>query len=104
MLKTFALFSNFSHNVYIFSQLLTSKSIIISLIFFLYYKMYIINRTIPINQIFDYSNTTKNSYLNHNNNNLDINLYRDFYIYIKTNISLVTISQLLFQFLIFNNT
>lgn len=45
--------------------------------------MFVVNKTITINQILYYSNITKNSCINHNNNSLDINYYIDFSMYIR---------------------
>lgn len=70
---------------------------------FLCQKVYIINKTITINQIFSYSNIIKNSFINYNNNNLNINPYKNLNRNIKSNLSLIIINSFLFQLLLFNN-
>ncbi len=71
---------------------------------FLCHKMCVINKTIAINQIFGHSNTTKDGWMNHNNNSPDINLHTDLSIHMRTNTGPVIINQPLVWSLPFDNT
>lgn len=99
---TLFLFNNFSYKIYIYYKFFSIKINYHFINIFLYYKIYIINRI--INQILGHSNIIKDSYINYNYNNLNINLYininlytnfciyMDPNLYMKINNSLITLS------------
>lgn len=93
-LEIFFLCSKLIYNIHIYNKLLSNKINYYLMSIFLYNQTYVINKTIYY--ILNYKDVIKNKYINYNNS-LDISLYIDFIIYIKTNLSPVITTSLFFS-------